>query len=183
MTMADYPGWQGILEPDERILWQGQPARGIRFETEDLTRTLMGIFMLCFALFWMWNAAQGGGVIFALFGTPFLLIGLREALQGNVVAAYVRSRTWYTLTDRRAIIATDMPVQGRRLTTYPLGPAAGIELVDAEPGSILFGHGLGRRSRADRRPGFKLIPEARKVWSLMQETRRETPSDETRNTA
>lgn len=175
MTRAEsraenHPDWQGVLDDGERILWQGRPDPGIRFEAEDIPQTLMGLFMAAFALFWMWNAAQGS-VIFALFGSVFLVIGGRQALQGNVIAAYIRSRTWYTLTNRRAIIATDMPVQGRRLSSYPLTPQTETQLVDGDPGSILFGQSLN--SKADRRAGFKLIPDARGVWAMMQTVRRE----------
>ena len=88
-----------------------------------------------------------------------------------MIAAYVRSRTWYTLTDRRAIIATDMPVQGRRLSSYPLTPDTEAQLVDGHPGSILFGAGFARR--LDRRAGFKLIPDARGVWAMIQQVRRD----------
>lgn len=165
----DHPDWQGVLEDGERVLWQGRPDPGIRLESEDMGQTLMGVFMTAFALFWMWNAARTS-ILFALFGTVFLVIGGRQALQGNVIAAYVRSRTWYTLTDRRAIVATDMPVQGRRLSSYPLTPETETQLVEGDPGSILFGAGFGRR--LDRRAGFKLIPDARRVWSMMQEVRR-----------
>lgn len=185
--MTDHPGWQGILEQDEQILWQGQPAGGIRFDPEDLRGTLMGLFMTCFALFWMWGASQGS-VVFALFGIPFLAIGLAETLKGNVIAAYVRSRSWYTLTNRRAIIATDMPVRGRRLTTYPIGPGTPLELIEGDPGSILFGSTTGRRSRrgSEPRAGFRLIHDTRKVWSLMQQaqTERLAPTaDDMRNPA
>lgn len=171
----DHPDWQGVLEDGERILWQGSPMPGIRIESEDLGEALMGVFVMCFALFWMWNAARDS-VFLALFGTPFLIVGGRKALQGNVIAAYVRSRTWYTLTSRRAIIATDMPIRGRRLTSYPLTPDSVVELVDGDPGSILFGTRFGRRT--DRRAGFKLIPEARRVWAMIQRVRADAASDQ-----
>lgn len=174
LRAEDHPDWQGVLAPDERILWQGRPDPGIRLESEDISQTLMGLFMAAFALFWMWNAAQGS-VVFALFGTLFLVVGGRQALQGNVIAAYIRSRTWYTLTSRRAIIATDMPMQGRRLSSYPLTPATEAQLVDGNPGSILFGAGFARK--ADRRAGFKLIPDARGVWAMIQQVRRENVGD------
>lgn len=170
MRPEDHPDWQGVLEPGERVLWQGRPDPGIRIESEDLPQALMGLFMTCFALFWMWNAARSS-IVFALFGTAFLVIGGRQMLEGNLIAAYIRSRTWYTLTNRRAIIATDMPVQGRRLTSYPLTPDTQAELVDDDPGSILFGAGFARR--ADRRAGFKLIPDARRVWGMIQQVRRD----------
>ena len=43
-AIATPPGWQGILDEGEQILWQGQPARGIRFETLDLRQVGKAIF-------------------------------------------------------------------------------------------------------------------------------------------
>lgn len=73
------PGWEGILEPGERILWQGQPDSGIRLDGFDLRRALPGLAMAAFALFWMWGAAQANPFL-TLFGLIFLFLGLRQAL-------------------------------------------------------------------------------------------------------
>lgn len=163
--MTDHAGWQGLLDEGETILWQGRPDKGIRWFDGDVTSTLMGVVMVCFALFWMFKAAQADTLMW-VFGFLFLIVGARQTIAGNIVPAYIRSRSWYTLTDRRAIIATDIPVRGRRLTTVPITPQTEITLEAGSPGSILF----GPPTRALRRgEAFLLIPEAVKVMGLIRQ--------------
>ncbi|MFD1794571.1 aspartate carbamoyltransferase catalytic subunit [Paracoccus aurantiacus] len=180
---TDYPGWQGILEPGEQILWQGQPDRRFRFAPGDLAKSAPGLFMTCFSLFWMWNAAQGS-LVFSLFGLFFLFAGLREMARPVLLPAYIRSRSWYTLTDRRAIVATDMPIRGRRLLSYPIDAGTPMEYVAGDPPSILF----GPETRNPRnRAGFHFIPEADRVMALMRRMQRgdtaPSPSDDARGPA
>lgn len=164
--MTGYPGWQGLLEDDERILWQGRPEKGVRWLDGDLSGTFMGFVMVCFALFWMFQAAKGGTAMW-IFGFAFLLVGGRQMISGNIIPAYIRSRTWYTLTDRRAIIATDMPVRGRSLTTIPITPDTQVTLEPGQPGSILFGPTIIARRRGE---AFLLIEGAENVLRLIRET-------------
>lgn len=164
VSASQLPGWQGILDPGEQILWQGQPDGRFRVEFDGLRQSLPGLLMVAFALFWMFQAAQGS-VFFALFGLIFVVIGLRQFLQPVLWPAYLRSRSWYTLTDRRAIIATDVPFKGRRLTSYPIDANTLIEFVDGDPPSILFGPERGRRAE---RPGFRYIAEAQTVMPLIR---------------
>ncbi|SDE38214.1 hypothetical protein SAMN05421538_10685 [Paracoccus isoporae] len=163
MSEASAPGWQGILASDERILWQGQPDRRLRIGVGELRRAAPGLFFVAFSLFWMYNAARSS-VPFALFGLIFLVIGLRKLVEPLLLPAYLRSRSWYTLTDRRAIVATDTPVQGRRLISYPIDAATPVEMVDGDPPSILFG--------PDADAGFRFIPEAEHVLGLLRELQR-----------
>lgn len=169
--MADHMGWQGILDDEESILWQGRPEKGIRWFDGDVSGTIMGIFMVCFALFWMFKAAESGTLMW-IFGFLFLLVGGRQALAGNVIPAYIRSQTWYTLTNRRAIIATDMPVRGRRLTTVPITPDTLVTYEPASPGSILFGPPIIAQRRNE---AFLLIPDAERVMRLIRKIQTEPP--------
>ncbi|WBU53868.1 aspartate carbamoyltransferase catalytic subunit [Paracoccus sp. SCSIO 75233] len=165
-----YGGWQGILDDGERILWQGQPDRRVRFEPGDLSKAFPGLFFVCFSLFWMYQAAQAS-IAFSLFGLFFLFIGIRQLLKPAIMPAYIRSRSWYTLTDRRAIVATDIPVRGRRLVSYPIDSTTPIELVAGDPPSIRFG---GSDDAA-----FTFIPEAEKVLALIRGIQRgELPEQE-----
>ncbi len=175
------PGWQGILEAGETILWQGQPDRRFRVEFDSLRHSLPGLFMVAFALFWMYQAARGSG-IFALFGLIFVGVGLRQFLEPMIWPAYLRSRSWYTLTDRRAIVATDVPFRGRRLTSYPLGSDTLVEFVDGDPASILFGPEGGAKQA---RPGFYYIDDAREVMPMIRRVQqgRATAADSAANEA
>lgn len=97
------------LEPGENLEWIDQPIP--RWITGDsIGAILFAIPWTAFALFWMWGASgfkapnfatpQG---LFALFGLPFVLIGL--GMLSTPYWNYRRARrTAYALTDRRAVI-------------------------------------------------------------------------------
>jgi hypothetical protein len=105
---------RGELQNNERLLWVGQPRPG-RFARQAWPIVLFGIPWTAFALFWMvaasgmlFGANQGGGpgaigIIFPLFGLPFMLIGL-VMLSSPYWLRRKALRTCYGLTDRRAIL-------------------------------------------------------------------------------
>ena len=168
------PGWQGILDEGEQILWQGEPAQGIRFETLDLRHIIPAVFITCFGLFWMSQAVQFS-LFFAAFGLFVVGSGLWQTLGPVLRPAFIRARSFYTLTDRRAIIATDLPFQGRRLASYPIDRATPLEYVASEPPSILFGPPTGdKRMRA----GFSYIADADRVMAMMRQIQRGQTSDQ-----
>ncbi|NKX45600.1 hypothetical protein [Roseicyclus persicicus] len=190
--MTQGAGWDGLLEPGETILWQGQPVRGLRWRDMIGGRLPIGIFFTLFSLFWICMAvailSEIGGplmVLFPMSGLPFLAIGL-YMLAGHVVwDAMVRAGTWYTLTDRTAFVATDI-LGRRRLQSWRLADIESLDLVDGEPGDVLFASSAlsypapvaaTRRSRhrmvrdGTTQTGFRRIAEARRVWRMMRDRR------------
>lgn len=183
-------GWEGILAPGERILWQGRPLARPDWPALLRAQVLFGLVFAGFALFWIaqaWRMADGSPApgalrgLFPLFGLPFLVVGLNLAL-GPALRPWLAARgTWYTLTDRNAYIATRRP--GRRsLTRHPLTARMLPALEDGSPGSVWFasepgpgggawrGAGAaGRYGGAAGRIGFRSIPEARTVYRLLLE--------------
>ena len=59
---AQPEGGRGLLDPGERILWQGRPDGRLHFELGKLPQALFGLAFVGFALFWMVMVAQAGGV-------------------------------------------------------------------------------------------------------------------------
>lgn len=163
--MSDYPGWQGILEDGETILWQGRPEKGVRWLDGLRTNFVMGIVITCFALFWMYEAAKSGTLMW-IFGMLFLLLGLKQLAEPTIIPAYIRSRSWYTLTNRRAIIATDMPVRGRQLNSVPITRETEVTFEPGDPGSIFFGPIYVARKQGN---AFLLIHDAEAVMRLIRE--------------
>ena len=176
MTRA--PGWNGILEDGETILWQGRPGGRPHLTLPALKRMVPGIILTLFALVWI-SAAMGAPGLFWLFGLPFLAAGLWQLLRPVLKPMLSARFSHYTLTDRRAFIARDLPLIGRDLHTWRITPDSRIDLIadgdDAgTAGTVLFadgqfsGHsipgpgGLGR-------VGFTDIDDARKVWRLMRD--------------
>ncbi|WP_437205245.1 hypothetical protein [Planctomicrobium sp. SH664] len=97
------------LSPGEKVVWIGQPLAA-RQMLRTIPVVLFSIPFTGFAMFWMFAAAgfrfprlQRPEDFFALFGIPFLCIGL-----GMMSAPYWQllrtRRTVYVVTDRRAMI-------------------------------------------------------------------------------
>lgn len=143
MTTTSAPGWEGILAGGETILWQGQPDARIAWGDLLSFQSLFGLFFAGFSLFWIAAAAamtggtgrdgiEGVFAFFPLFGIPFLLVGLYLVVGRIFWDAYVRGRTWYTLTNQAAFIARE--IRGKRsLNRYPFADMTSIDLRDDTP--------------------------------------------------
>lgn len=182
MTNATPDGWQGILDPDERILWQGRPYGGFRLSAVHIALALFGMVFAGFAALWMGIAAQAGGV-FWLFGLLHFTVGLGIALIGPFGDTFLRRRTWYTLTNRRAFVATDLPFSGRRLRDYPITPDTKITLREGALSAIYFASHSGvirttpPRHRARRTYvtpiGFDGLVDGRRVLAIFHQAQRD----------
>ena len=164
------PGWDGILDADERILWQGRPDGTVSLRPGNLALLAFGLFFAGFALIWMILASQGGGG-FWMFGLIHFSVGIGIIWAALFWAAYRRRRSWYTLTDRRAFIASNLPLVGKRLKSWPITAASTLELDDSTPGSVNFAmeRRRGKNGHYMATIGFERIPEAKQVYRLMRD--------------
>lgn len=92
----------------ERVIWQGQPAQGLRFAPQDM-------FAVPFAALWLLMVLLMFGLILTGGATDvdpvayvilpiFLLFGLHMLLGRFIVDKAARRRTRYYLTNQRALI-------------------------------------------------------------------------------
>ena len=135
--------WDGILGEGEQIEWQGAPVQGLRWEL-GRRDTLAAV-----------AAAAGGITLFAFTlgrsndtlgnaALVFLVWGVIAAVVYHAWSFWNRRRTFYTLTNRRAFIATwHFGVQ--TLRAYPIATMRPLRLVDTEPGHVYFDHDTVRR--------------------------------------
>lgn len=177
-------GWDDLLDPGETILWQGRPDPGFALHPIRPVQMGMGVVFMLFSLFWI-SMAEGitGGMRgagdaiqwFPKFGWLFFGIGAWNAGLYLIWAHVVRQRTVYSLSNRRAFVATDLPVLGRRLQSHPLDDGSPVELDDGVPGSVWFAthHVRTKNGSTRQRVGFERIAEARKVYHLIRTSRRE----------
>ncbi len=119
-------------------------------------------------------AAQSGG-IFWMFGLIHFSAGLGIIYSATIRDTVKRRGTWYTLTDRRAFIATDLPLKSRTLDSYAIDARARLSWREGSPGSVTFASEerrgtKGRRYNVDI--GFERINEAGKVYGLMRTVQR-----------
>lgn len=173
-TQTTAPGWEGILDPDERILWQGRPDPGFHFGPGQLGTGLFALFFSGFAVFWMVMASRAGGA-FWMFGLIHFSVGIAMFWSAILGATIRRRHTWYTLTDRRAFIATDLPLRGRQLKCYPITSQSRLTFAEGPLSTIHFAReerraNKGRRYMVD--VGFERIEEGEKVYALMRKVRK-----------
>jgi hypothetical protein len=170
---TDAGGWTAWLAPGERLLWQGAPGDGIRFRREDRMLIPFSLVFGAFALVW-WGAAYGIDAPWPMlaFGTVFVLIGLYLVIGRFLWDAYVRARTRYALTDRRALIATRHP--GRRMKDWPITADMPLDVETGPTTSIYFARERvgGWRRRHARRVGFEFIADGPEVLSLIRAVQR-----------
>jgi hypothetical protein len=179
MTAAP-PGWEGILDPGERILWQGRPDGRIAVTGEGIVQSVFGVFFLGFALFWtgaaFWMTAGSGtplDFLFPLFGLPFIAVGSYLVFGHWLWSAYARRHSWYTLTDRRAIIATAY-FGKKALQSWPIAPDTRLDLIEGPPDTIWFAEWTTRTKNGTQRHrrGFERIEDGRRVLNLMRQVQR-----------
>lgn len=163
-------GWEGILDESETILWQGRPDGKATFSATNIIMVLFGLAFAGFALFWMIMAASAGG-FFWTFGLIHFSVGIGLALGPIFGSAYKRRHTWYTLTDRRAFVATNLPIRGKSLDSYPITNDTVLTLEEGPPDTLYFATRI-KRTKNDTREiklGFERIEGGREVYRMMRD--------------
>lgn len=158
--------WKDHLHNGEDIVWQGRPDGRFSVGIKDIGSAAFGIFFAGFAVFWMTKASQAGGV-FWMFGLIHFSVGASMVFWALFGGVFRRRHTRYTLTNKRAFIATDMPFRGRRLKSYPISPDTSVDYVDAELPSIMFATETrrGNKGTYEAKIGFERIADASEVLS------------------
>ncbi|MHC9236668.1 aspartate carbamoyltransferase catalytic subunit [Pseudooceanicola sp. 502str34] len=156
-------GWDGILAPGETILWQGRPGKGAWITKGRVFKAIFGAIFAGFAAVWMILASQAGGFFWA-FGLIHFSVGLMAMGGALFGPELLRRYSWYTLTDRRAFIATDYPLAGRRLISYPVGPGSYLRRAHEDPDAVYVAQRERKGTEGHRREG-----ETVRHWSTFSE--------------
>ncbi len=178
------------LGSGERLVWSGQPRRGIRLTPADIFVIPFSLFWCGFSIFWVYMALKAtksagpAGVVFPLFGLPFVAIGLHMVFGRFIADARVRERTFYGITSERIIIVSGL--SARQTKSLNLRTLTDISLTERPDGSgtITFGstHPLGHwiPSGAFTWPGagqyappaFDMIDRAKEVYEIIRRTQK-----------
>lgn len=170
----------GRLLPGERLLWTGRPRQGLMFVGGDVFVTLFFLVWAGIPAFGFASEVLSGDFVVSLFTIPFIVIGLYMLFLRFFYDAWVRSHTFYAVTDRRLLIWREGPFGNFR--SYDRGSLTDMELQESGTrGTIRFGGALaGRQSQMnpvpafDPRPQFLGIENPRAVFDLIQRSRPST---------
>jgi hypothetical protein len=171
--MNDIDPWEGLLDPDEKIVWQGAPAAGVRLEWRSPMEGAMGLFFVGFSTFWMIMASAAPGP-FWMFGLLFFGIGLYNLAGVHFWKAYHRRNTFYTLTNKRAFIASQTSGK-RKLQSYPIGPEAALSIDEGRLSDIWFAEQYTPNSKSGsttKKIGFERLDNGREVFAKFREVQR-----------
>lgn len=95
------------LSSDEKLIWTGKPKTGILLRSSDAILIPFSVFWAGFVVFWETSVLSTDAPFpFALFGIPFVLVGLYITIGRFFVDAKKRSNTIYGITQDRIIIKT-----------------------------------------------------------------------------
>jgi hypothetical protein len=90
----------------EYILWQGKPAKGNLLTPADIFQIPFSIFWCGFVFFWEFGVLTSGAPVqFALFGLPFICVGIYLVIGRFIWTAWIRKRTRYVITNKKVIRA------------------------------------------------------------------------------
>lgn len=163
----------------ETLLWSGVPRQDIFFRPADVFLIPFSVLWAGFAVFWEAGVlASHAPGFFALWGIPFVLMGLHMTIGRFFVDAYRRRRTTYALTARRIIIRSGATTQSLDLATL-----ATMSLREHSNGlgTITFGSSpfpsaftSSSWPGAKGPPEFIQIPDARRVYDRIREAQQQT---------
>src|SRR5262249_56727596 len=107
----------------------GHPRRGFMLVAADLLAIPMSLLWFGFAIFWERTAlaAQGPGFV-ALWGVPFVAMGLYIVFGRFFVDALRRGKTTYGLTSRRLILVSG--IFSRQVKSIELASLGHISLTE-----------------------------------------------------
>jgi hypothetical protein len=182
--------FQDELQQGERILWSGQPETSAFFTGADFYLVPFSILWGGFAIFWevmvIKTIGRAGsekfGIGGALFGIPFVLMGLYFIFGRFFWKTYKKRRTYYAVTDKRVIVLTLLAnknvqadfidrIPTMNLSTRPdgtgtitFGNTPGVSGMYGNTGMDFFGSFYGQSA-----PTFYDIKDADRVYRLVKE--------------
>lgn len=168
--MSGAEEWQGILDPGEEIVWQGAPEPSVRFKFHSPSEPLFFLFFVGFSIFWMAMASMAGG-FFWMFGLLFFFVGSYQLVGQHFYKAYLRKNIFYTLTNKRAFIASKNAVGHKSLESYPITSDTPLTLEEGTFTSIYFTTKRAATASGHNRVqkvGFELLADGRTVFERMR---------------
>ncbi len=191
---------QSELLAGERLLWTGQPDPRVIFERVDIFLVPFSLLWGGFALVWeagvlglgVFGEGHGSAVpwFFVLWGIPFVLVGLYFIAGRFFYKAWRKRRTYYALTNERALVLVEGRGRTLRACFLSAVPTINKSVRSSEVGTITFGNtswasmydntgmdffGAMGALGADSTVRFNDVRDADRVYGLAMAARKELP--------
>ncbi len=126
------------LFPEERVVWTGRPVAGLYLTRNDWLLIPFGVLWSVIALYAVGGIFVSGLTpLSVLLATMFGLTALFFLGGRLIIDAWIRSRTSYAVTTRRALEIR--AVFSQKLLTAPIGAAVDLSRGRSGRGTISFG--------------------------------------------
>lgn len=156
------PNWPDLLAPGESLLWQGRPDPALPFKPGHLRTLFMVVFIAVFALLVVFVATDVP-LLMRLVGLGVLALVLRGVLDDTLLAAWWQRRTWYALTNQRAITVVARPITGRTITDCPITAATLLASDGGDPLTLTFTDPAGSGKFANLTDGLHVMALMRQI--------------------
>lgn len=174
---------RGELGKGEKLLWVGCPRQGFLLRAADAFLIPFSILWGGFAIFWEVGVlAAGAPWFFALWGIPFVLVGLYLMFGRFLVDARQRAATVYAVTSERVVIVSGL--FARQVKSLAIDTITELSLTERGNGggTITFGPvppfygrsvGSGWPDAGHLAvPTFELATDARQVYEFIRGAQR-----------
>jgi hypothetical protein len=158
---------QSHLVHGERLLWSGNPRRGITLQKTDFVGFGFALFGVVLMGLYAVQAIGDSNYIFLVFLIPFAIIWISVAAGQPIWRARQLRNAVYGLTDRRALI---MQSKTSGLQSVSLASESTVTLQTHRDGTgtIWFGDQPAIRRQQEPGPAFRSIDDANAVYQRIQ---------------
>ena len=171
------------LGAGERVVWSGRPRQGLVLRGSDALAIPFTLLWCGFAIFWEHGVMTSNApAFFALWGIPFVLVGLYMVVGRFFFDAKQRAHTFYAVTSERILIVSG--VFSRKVKSLSLGTLIDVSLTEnrSGEGEIAFGPQntfpsfLGSSgwpgTQQHQPPRFELVADAKSVYEKIRGAQR-----------
>ena len=171
--MTPQEQWSEILNDGEKVLWQGQPDGGIYIHPSRRKSFRVSLLFCAVTAVIFLPFLSGADWIFWIFALFFGTLSLLFLLNETYFPARTRRYTFYTLTNRRAILGTAKPRAKPTLKFFDISASETYEHIPGKLGSIVFDHEFQGTIINDVKQfyavGFMRFADSERVWQMVQD--------------
>lgn len=174
-----------VIAVGEHTLWWGRPRQGLVLRGTDMFAIPFSLLWCGFAIFWETSvvSSEKAPGFFALWGIPFVVVGLYMVIGRFFAESLQRSKTYYALTADRVLIVSG--VFSRTVKSLSLNTLSDVTLTEGRDGKgtitfgpqspfgSMFGGPSSWPGVQQQLPRFDLIDDAKGVYEKIRSAQRE----------